>query len=104
MVEERYKVSLRMFAKPLPLLTNKQADCLTYIFRFFVTHRDYPTHREIAEAMSVHSTNVLPYLRPLINKGYIKRNNSAKRNIRLTGQAWRKLKLMGLIDGTSVRD
>ena len=93
-----------MLANPLPLLTNKQADCLTYIFRFLVTHRDYPTHREIAEAMRVHSTNVLPYLRPLINKGYLKRNNSAKRNIRLTGQAWRKLKLMGLIDETNVRD
>jgi len=103
MVEEQHKVNLQTFATPLPLLTNKQADCLTYIFRFFVTHRDYPTHREIAEAMSVHSTNVSPYLRPLINKGYIRRNDAAKRNIRLTHRALQKLRLMGLIDENNVK-
>jgi DNA-binding MarR family transcriptional regulator len=98
MVKESHNISSQTLANPLPLLTVKQEDCLSYIFKFFITHRDYPTHREIAEAMKIQSTNVTPYLQPLIRKGYIRRRKSdAKRNIRLTGQALQKLRLMGLI-------
>jgi DNA-binding MarR family transcriptional regulator len=98
MAEESQAFNSQSFATPLPLLTDKQARCLSYIYNFFVVNRDYPTHREIAEAMRLHSTNALPYLEPLVRKGYLLRSINSKRNIRLTEQAWEKLKLMGLIN------
>jgi DNA-binding MarR family transcriptional regulator len=78
----------------LPTLTNKQARTLEYIYRFYIEHRDYPTHREIAEALKIKSTNAMPFVNPLIKKGYLKRVNGPRRNMRLTTQALEKLKLM----------
>jgi Mn-dependent DtxR family transcriptional regulator len=98
MIQGLRKVGPQTLAKPLPLLTGKQETCLSYIYTFFMTHRDYPTHREIAEAMSVQSTNASPCIQPLIRKGYLRRSGSAKRNIRLTGRALQKLRLMGLVN------
>ncbi len=84
----------RMLAEPLPLLTEKQARCLSFIYDFFSRERDYPTHREIAVGLNIQSTNVQPYLEPLIKKGYLKRKEDAKRNIRLTKRALEKIELM----------
>jgi DNA-binding MarR family transcriptional regulator len=84
----------RILAEPLPILTEKQARCLSFIYDFFATNRDYPTHREIAEGLDIQSTNVQPYLEPLIKKGYLKRKDDSKRNIRLTKRALEKLELM----------
>lgn len=87
-------IGARVLAEPLPVLTEKQARCHTYIYNYFARNRDYPTHREIAEGLDIQSTNVQPYLEPLVKKGYLKRKENSKRNIRLTKRALDKLELM----------
>lgn len=79
----------------LPPLTEKQRKCLEFILRFFLRHRFYPTHREIAEAMSIRSTTAEMYLEPLEKKGYIERKAGVHRKIRLTPEALERLKLDG---------
>lgn len=83
----------------LPPLTEKQRKCLEFILRFFLRHRFYPTHREIAKAMSIRSTTAEMYLEPLEKKGYIERKAGAHRKIRITPEALERLKLDGLEGG-----
>jgi DNA-binding MarR family transcriptional regulator len=88
------RLEVDQLPEPLPMLTDKQARTLEYIFNFYIAHRDYPTHREIAAALKIKSSNAMPFVNPLIKKGYLERIDGPRRNIRLTSQALEKLKLM----------
>jgi len=84
--------------KVLPALTQKQGDCLLFIFNYYARNMHFPTHREIAKEMGIRSTTAAMYIDPLIEKGYLTRAGGAKkeaRNIRLTADGIRRLKLMG---------
>ncbi len=82
-------------AEALPKLTVKQNNCLRFIFDFYESNRFYPSHREIADALEVNTTNMRPYLTPLEKKGYITIDDAdSSRNIRLTEMALEKIKLM----------
>jgi len=79
---------------PLPKLTKRQAECLRYIAVFLMRHKDYPTQREIAVAMGIHSNSAYTFTEPLRKKGYlILTKNIGKRNIRLTEKAYKILNL-----------
>jgi DNA-binding MarR family transcriptional regulator len=80
----------------LPPLTNKQAECLKFVMKFFLDRRYYPTQREVAEAMTLNSSTAESYLKPLIQKGYLERGPHRRRNIRLTTAAVDKLELEGM--------
>lgn len=80
--------------KVLPPLTEKQAQCLKFIFEFFIQHRYYPTQREVAAAMNLQSSTAESYLEPLRRKGYLARKvKRQRRNIRLTSKARQRLGL-----------
>ena len=79
----------------LPPLTEKQAECLKYVTRYFIERRYYPTQREVAAAMNLSSSTAESYLEPLERKGYLEREPRRRRNIRLTNAAVEKLELMG---------
>ena len=81
----------------LPRLTEKQGRCLLYIFNYYVEHRHFPTHREIAQAMGIKSTTAAMYLDPLVEKGYLKRigKGKAARNIRVTVDGLERLRMLG---------
>jgi Mn-dependent DtxR family transcriptional regulator len=79
----------------LPKLTDKQNLCLKFIYDFYEKNRFYPSHREIAQALIVKTTNMRPYLLPLEKKGYLINDESdSGRNMRLTERALEKIKLM----------
>ncbi len=79
----------------LPKLTDKQNLCLKFIYDFYERNRFYPSHREIAQALIVKTTNMRPYLYPLEKKGYLMLDDSdSGRNIRLTERGLEKIKLM----------
>ena len=92
--------------QPLPMLTEKQANCLRFLYTYFMEHRYYPTQREVMDALGVKGTNAAGYLDPLEKKGYLVRDILAgtRRNIRLTKQAIEKLELMGEVIETAIRD
>ena len=79
---------------PLPKLTKRQTECLRYIAGFLMQHNDYPSQREIADAMGIHSNTAYAFTEPLRKKGYlIITKNIGKRNIRLTEQAYKILNI-----------
>lgn len=84
------------FLKVLPPLTEKQGRCLEFILNFFAEHRYYPTQREVAEAMAIKSNTAEMYLKPLEEKGYLSRERTKRRNIRLTSDALERLQKMGV--------
>lgn len=84
--------------KILPALTEKQGECLLFIFNYYAEHRHFPTHREIARAMGIASTTAAMYIDPLVEKGYLKRagKGRAARNIRVTVDGLERLRMMGV--------
>jgi DNA-binding MarR family transcriptional regulator len=82
--------------KVLPPLTKNQGRCLEFILNFFAEHRYYPTQREIAKAMDIKSNTAEMYVAPLVQKGYLQREPGRQRNIRLTGEALERLRMMGV--------
>jgi DNA-binding MarR family transcriptional regulator len=84
--------------KILPALTERQGRCLLFIFNYYVEHRHFPTHREIAKAMGISSTTAAMYIDPLVAKGYLKRASGGKvaRNLRVTADGLERLRIMGV--------
>jgi len=82
----------------LPALTEKQGECLLYIFNYYARHRHFPTHREITSAMGSTSTTAAMYVDPLVEKGYLVRTGVGRqaRNIRITADGLERLRLMGV--------
>jgi Mn-dependent DtxR family transcriptional regulator len=81
--------------KVLPALTDNQAKCLLYIYNFYTEHKHFPTQREIARALGIRSNTAAMYTDPLIRKGYLVRVSERERNIRLTNDGLKRLRLMG---------
>jgi len=79
---------------PLPPLTERQAECLYYLFKYFSENHYYPTQREIVMQMNLRSNSAVTFLGPLLKKGYITKIPGKNRNISLTNSALLKLKLM----------
>lgn len=84
--------------KILPALSERQSECLLFIFNFYARHKHFPTHREIAGAMGSTSTTAAMYVGPLIEKGYLVRAGEGReaRNIRITADGLERLRLMGV--------
>ncbi|HOJ42739.1 MAG TPA: hypothetical protein PK800_01335 [Syntrophorhabdaceae bacterium] len=80
--------------KPLPPLTEKQEECLIYVFNYFIENRYYPTQREIAQHMKLKSNSAAIFIEPLIKKGYIEKEPGKNRNIHITKTGFLKLKLI----------
>lgn len=78
----------------LPLLTERQTACLSFISRFFGLHRYYPTHKEIAQEMGYHPSTAGQMVVVLEKKGYLKRKADERRNIRLTTAGRIKLEMI----------
>lgn len=81
--------------KVLPPLTDNQAKCLKFISNYYVQHRYYPTHREVAEAMGLQTNTAEMYVQPLVRKGYLARQRGRHRNMRLTRAGISRLEMMG---------
>lgn len=79
---------------PLPPLTEKQKECLIFLFNYFTEHRYYPTQREIAEHMNLKSNSAAIYIEPLLKKGYLEKEPGKNRNIHITRAGLLKLKLL----------
>ncbi len=78
----------------LPVLTDRQAECLRFIYRYALAHRDYPLGTEVAEHLGISKQAVASVLTALLKKGYAIRDRSvAQRNIRLTREAVEKMSL-----------
>lgn len=76
----------------LPWLSDRQYECLKFIFRYSVDKRDYPLGTEIAEHMVVSKQAVTTLINTLVKKGYLVRDRSVvQRNIRLTSAAVEKM-------------
>ncbi len=82
--------------KVLPPVTERQGKCLEFILDYFLENRYYPTQRELARAMELRTNTAEMYLEPLEKKGYLVREPNKQRNIRLTGEALERLRLMGV--------
>ncbi len=79
----------------LPTLTKRQAEVLTFLGRYFQTHRDYPTQREIADHFGISQNAAALHLVALSKKNYVVRLPGERRNIRLTALALEKLRMIG---------
>jgi DNA-binding MarR family transcriptional regulator len=89
----RAKVAARL--RVLPALTEKQGQCLLFVFDYYAEHRHFPTHREIARAMGIQSSTAAMYLDPLVEKGYLTREGRGARNIRITEDGVERLRMLG---------
>ncbi len=83
--------------KPVEPLTQRQFECLTYIYKYFMAHRYYPTQKEITEALKIKSNVAVVFTNPLQRKGYLYVEPGRRRNIRLTTQALKLLEERGVI-------
>lgn len=80
--------------KLLPVLSDRQSDCLRFIYRYAMQNRDYPLGTEIAEHLGVTKQAVTSVVNALVRKGYVYRDRTlAQRNLRLTEGAAEKMKL-----------
>ncbi len=76
----------------LPWLSDRQYECLKFIYHYSLERRDYPLGSEIAAAMGITKQAVTPLLNTLIKKEYLVRDrNLIQRNIRLTPAAIEKM-------------
>lgn len=78
--------------KLLPMLSERQAVCLRFIYHYALQNRDYPLGAEIAEHLGVTKQAVAAVLNALIKKGYAFRDRTiSQRNLRLTAEAVEKM-------------
>ena len=78
--------------KLLPWLSDRQHECLLFVYGYVLEKRDYPLGSEIAQAMGVSKQAVTPLVNALVKKGYLVRDRSVvQRNIRLTTAAIEKM-------------
>lgn len=80
----------------LPPLTDRQAELLRYIWRYWLDRRYTPTQREMCQHLGIASTNAAPHLNALERKGYVRRSQAqGRRNIRITRAGAEKLAMLG---------
>lgn len=78
----------------LPPLTRKQEESLVFIAKFYDKFRCYPTHREIADAISSNVSSSGQIVTALEKKGYLKKIIGENRNIRITKTGKMKLEMI----------
>jgi SOS-response transcriptional repressor LexA len=83
--------------RSLPPLTERQTECLVFIYNYFIEHRYYPTQREIVQKMNLKTNSAATFIEPLRKKGYLKKEPGKRRNIDLTRMAIEKLKFIGVV-------
>jgi len=78
-------MSVYHIIEPLPQLTKRQFECLRYIAAYLMQHNDYPSQKQIAQAMGICSNTAYAFTEPLLKKGYLKKDTlMGRRNLRLT--------------------
>lgn len=92
MVQEAMTRVLPDGGKLLPVLSERQAACLRFIYDYALRNRDYPLGIEIAAHLGVTKQAVTPVVNALIKKGYAFRDRTlSQRNLRLTAEAAEKM-------------
>lgn len=87
----------RLVPPVLPVLTEKQADALRYVFEVFEGTRDYPTLRDLGLRLDVTRKRAAEIIESLVKKGYlIKIPERHRANIELTDAAYERLRFFGL--------
>lgn len=69
---------------PVETLTDRQFECLKFIYLYFIERRYYPTQKEIAAGLGVKSNTAAFFTGPMQKKGYLYVEQGRHRNIRLT--------------------
>ncbi len=87
--------------RPIEPLTDRQFECLKFIYLYFVERRYYPTQKEIAEGLGVKSNTAAFFTEPIVKKGYLFLEPGRHRNIRLTPLAIKLLTEKGVIKEAS---
>jgi DNA-binding MarR family transcriptional regulator len=82
--------------QPKIQLTERQAQLLIFIWRYFLEHQRYPSHREITAALGSTSSNAGPWIDGLARKGVIAKVDG-RRNIRITDQGVTTLIDLGVV-------
>ena len=72
-------------------MTERQTECLVYLYEYFSGHRYYPTQMEIAKKMNLKTNSAATFLEPLRKKGYLEKEPGKNRNSYLTRSALEKL-------------
>lgn len=80
-----------------PKLTEKQLNCLKFIYKFYQENLYYPSRREIAEEMGISAPSANQHIEYLIQKGYLLRVVGESRNVRMNPDADIALKHLGII-------
>src|SRR5208282_390061 len=83
--------------RPFEPLTDRQFECLKFIYLYFVERRYYPTQKEIAEGLGVKSNTAAFFTEPIQKKRYLHVEPGRHRNIRLTPLAIKLLTEKGVI-------
>jgi DNA-binding MarR family transcriptional regulator len=82
--------------QPRAQLTKRQTEVLVFIWRYYVDHECYPTHREITSALGAASSNARPWIDGLEKKGILTKVDG-RRNIRITTEGVVALEARGLV-------
>lgn len=82
------------------LLPPRQEEVLVYVAGCIATHGSGPTHRLIAQKLSLKSADISPYLLPLVRKGYLvevgkTRTGAHRKNYHPTQLAYAYFKVIG---------
>lgn len=64
--------------------TERQLEIAEMMLKYHDAHDDWPTQREIANAVGIQSTNMSQYLTALIKKGIAHKLDRGRRNVALT--------------------
>lgn len=76
----------------LPPVSDRHLALIRWVREFALSKRQYPTQREIGEALGISQTGACQAIDALIKKGYlVKDERTTRRNIRLTALAMKKL-------------
>ena len=93
MVGDEKKLVMPVF----PKLTDKQLECLRFVFDFYTEHLYYPSRQEIGEALQVSAPAANYHIEALVKKGYLLRVEGERRNIRVNPDSEPILKHLGII-------
>jgi len=80
-----------------PKLTDKQLECLRFVFGFYAEHFHYPSRQEIGDALHISAPAANNHIEALVKKGYLIRLEGESRNIRINPESEPILKHLGVI-------
>lgn len=81
--------------EPLLALSERQADVLLYIGQYFATNRELPSHPELRAHLQLSErTNVTPYLKAMIDRGYLAKAPYVRGRVKLTEKGIERLAVL----------